>query len=115
MTQTQRSPGMATGAQVALRADASIPRPADIADALRIGYEAGYSYALAQLAERYDDLDFLVRPIARPTPAQRHAARVAEYERSARTIRFDDPDWPPVAVPGVPGVRLGPANSGEVA
>jgi hypothetical protein len=38
---------------------------------------------------------------------ERRIARELANDRHQIRVRFDDPDWPPVTVPGVPTVRLG--------
>jgi hypothetical protein len=62
-----------------------------------------------------DHLD-KVWKIPRTTWKEQVAARIADMEarnlamgprNPARSPRYDDPTWPPVAVPGGGGVRLG--------
>jgi hypothetical protein len=81
------------------------------------GYEAATAGALPvvllRLAEDLDQLDrtTFVNP-ARFSREQRIAREVADDRHQIR-VRFDDPHWPPVTVPGVPTVRVDPGRPGE--
>ena len=77
--------------------------------AVTLAFESGRRYERVELAA----LELAVwRPLARKTWEQAVAERVADMTARVPTpaLRFDDPDWPPVAVPGGGGVRLGPGQ-----
>lgn len=79
-----------------------------VADALAQAFAAGRAYERAELAQ----LEATWKPIARATWEEQVARRIAELpgRNPAPPLRFDDPDWPAVAVPGGGGIRLGPTG-----
>lgn len=82
---------------------------AELESAVTLAYEQGRAYERAELAR----LELTTwRPLARKTWEEAVVERVASLPGStpAPRLRFDDPDWPPVAVPGGGGVRLGPGQ-----
>lgn len=72
-----------------------------IALAYEVGRLHGYSEDVAETAACWRE-----HAQPQPTREQRVAARLAAMP-APRPQRYDDPDWPPVAVPGG-GVRVGP-------
>ncbi|MFG1844900.1 hypothetical protein [Micromonospora carbonacea] len=84
-------------------------RGADLQDAVTLAFELGRTHERAELAA----LELATwLPLARATHEQKIAERTASLPgtRPAPPLRFDDPDWPPVAVPGGGGLRLGHAQ-----
>lgn len=59
-----------------------------------------------RLAEDLAQLDRTTWVEAGQLSRERRIAREVAHDRH-RPVRFDDPDWPPVAVPGSPSIRLG--------
>ena len=120
MPQTQRRPGGESGAGAvqAGEGSTSLLVPTDY-----IEWLWDEAYTAGQLAERHRiaaaqaELEVAWRPIGRRTYAEQVTRRIAELPGSAtpRPLRFDDPDWPAVALPGAPGVRLGLASMGVAA
>ncbi|MFY1703927.1 hypothetical protein ACN28G_19695 [Micromonospora sp. WMMA1923] len=84
-------------------------RAADLQDAAALAFELGRAHERAELAA----LELTTwRSRARLTHEQKVAERIASLPgtRPAPPLRFDDPDWPAVAVPGGGGLRLGHAQ-----
>lgn len=83
-------------------------RVAELERAVQFAFTAGRVYERAEMAET----EATWKPLARKTYEQRVAERIAAMPGSTPPpgLRFDDPDWPPVAVPGGGGVRLGPGQ-----
>ncbi|MFJ8687182.1 hypothetical protein [Micromonospora wenchangensis] len=74
--------------------------------AVTLAFEQGRTYERAELAA----LELTTwLPIARTTHEQKVAERAAALPGATKVppLRFDEPGWPPVAVPGGGGVRLG--------
>ncbi|MFG1800206.1 hypothetical protein ACGFI4_08535 [Micromonospora carbonacea] len=81
-------------------------RATDLHDAAMLAFELGRAHERAELAA----LELTTwLPLARATHEQKIAERVASLPGAhpAPPLRFDDPDWPAVAVPGGGGLRLG--------
>lgn len=78
---------------------------AELELAVKLAFANGRAYERAELAE----MEATWRPLIRPTYEQRVAERLAAMPGSnpPPALRFDDAEWPPVAVPGGGGVRLG--------
>ncbi|MBM0232884.1 hypothetical protein JNW91_14055 [Micromonospora sp. STR1_7] len=83
----------------------SARRVAELEHALKSAFTAGRLYERAEMCET----EATWKPLARRTYEQRVAERIAAMPRSTN-LRFDDPEWPPVAVPGGGGLRLGPGQ-----
>ncbi|MEV4820249.1 hypothetical protein [Micromonospora sp. NPDC049274] len=83
-------------------------RVAELERAIKYAFTAGRVYERAEMCET----EATWKPLARKTYEQRVAERVASMSGSNPPpgLKFDDPDWPPVAVPGGGGVRLGPGQ-----
>ena len=83
-----------------------------MADDYETGFRDGYTQALTHAAQRIDELDYIWQPIKRPTYEQVVAARIEAMRGRTppATLRFDDPNWPPVLVPGGGGLRIGPTG-----
>lgn len=80
----------------------------EVAHLVRLAYDTGRLHGwAADMAE----LEGCWREHAEPrkTRQDRIAERLAAMP-SPKPQRYDDPDWPPVAVPGAGGVRLGPGQ-----
>ena len=74
-----------------------------VARAVAQAYQRGREDERRQLVDLGDDRPAELRKTREQYVAERLAALPAP-----KPLRFDDSDWPPVAVPGVPGLRLGP-------
>lgn len=85
-----------------------VRRTAELEHAIALAFEHGRAYERAELAQ----LETTWQPIARATWEEQVARRIAELpgRNPAPPLRFDDPDWPAVAVPGGGGIRLGPTG-----
>lgn len=80
-------------------------RVAELERAVQFAFTAGRTYERAEMCE----MEATWRPLARKTYEQRVVERMAAMP-SGTALKFDDPDWPPVAVPGGGGLRLGPGQ-----
>ncbi|MFB9238686.1 hypothetical protein ACFFWC_24685 [Plantactinospora siamensis] len=76
--------------------------------AVALAFEQGRAYERAELAQ----LESTWPALARKTWEESVAERVAQLAGSTPPprLRFNDPDWPPVAVPGGGGIRIGPGR-----
>lgn len=86
----------------------SARRFAEMERAIRYAFTAGRVFERNEMCET----EATWKPFARKTYEQRVAERMASMPGSNPPpgLKFDDPDWPPVAVPGGGGVRLGPGQ-----
>ncbi|AYF31477.1 hypothetical protein CSH63_29330 [Micromonospora tulbaghiae] len=81
---------------------------AELEVAVALAFDLGRAYERAELAE----LELTTwRSVTRKTQEDKVAERMEAMRGSVPPppLRFDDPDWPPVAVPGG-GVRVGPGQ-----
>ncbi|MBM0238430.1 hypothetical protein JNW88_17060 [Micromonospora sp. ATA32] len=75
--------------------------------AVTLAFQQGRAYERGELAA----MEATWKPFARKTYEEAVAARIEALpgKTPPPPLRFDDPDWPPVAIPGA-GVRLGPGQ-----
>ncbi len=80
---------------------------------LELAYESGRTDEAHRIGEAIAELDRCWVERAKLTEEQRVAARIAELggRAAAVPLRYDNPGWPPVAVPGGGGIRLDPATA----